>query len=71
MKDPHRELDFVPEPENRIVRYFFRCSHKVSGSLLLRVLLYLSICIFISTFAIIDVVRTRTSRALDKLLSVL
>jgi hypothetical protein len=57
IKDPHRELDYIPEPENKIVRFFFKTSNRVSSSWLLRTFLYLLISLLVSTFAIIDVVK--------------
>ncbi|XP_035706917.1 adenylate cyclase type 2 isoform X2 [Folsomia candida] len=55
IKDPHRELDYVPEPENKLIRFFFNTSTRVSSSWIWRTILYLSISLLISAFAIIDV----------------
>lgn len=56
IKDPHRELDYITEPENRLIRFFFNTSTRVSSSWKMRTFLYLGISLLISAFAIIDVV---------------
>lgn len=61
IKDPHRELDYVPEPENKLIRFFFNTSTRVSSSWIWRTILYLSISLLISAFAIIDVVSEHKS----------
>ncbi|CAG7824524.1 unnamed protein product, partial [Allacma fusca] len=55
MKDPHRELDRIPEPKSPLVRFFYTASIHVTNSLLIRTLIYLTVSLLISTFAIIDV----------------
>ena len=56
LKDPHRELDRIPEPKSPLVRFFYKSSITVTNSLLIRTLIYLIVSFLISTFAIIDVV---------------
>lgn len=56
IKDPHRELDVIPLPQNKIVRFFFNSSNKITASWMRRTVLYFCIAILISFFAIIDVV---------------
>jgi len=58
IKDPHREMDVIPLPQNYLVRILFHSSNRVTGSSVRRTILYFCIAVLISFFAIIDVVST-------------
>ena len=58
IKDPHREADFIPDPGNRFVLYFYKMANRVTRKWAYRTLIYISVSIVLSIFAIIDVVRT-------------
>ena len=57
IKDPHQELDSIPDPQSAFIRYFYKASDRIAQSLICRTLIYLSVAVVLSTFAIIDVVR--------------
>ncbi|CAL8101856.1 unnamed protein product [Orchesella dallaii] len=65
IKDPHRELDVIPLPQNRLVRLLFHSSNRITGSCLRRTLLYFVIAMLISFFAIIDVIECDTGSEMD------
>jgi len=56
LKDPHREREFIPDPENPIVLYFYKMANRITRRWIIRTLIYISVALVLSTFAIIDVV---------------
>jgi len=57
IKDPHQELDSIPDPKQRIIRHFYKTSDRIAKNWVCRTLIYLTVAVVLSTFAIIDVVR--------------
>ena len=54
--DPHYESESIPEPEHRILRFFYSISGPITRSLGIRTLIYIIIsCLFVTT-AVTDVV---------------
>jgi len=61
VKDPHRELDKIPESQSPVIKHLTRCSNAVTNSCGLRVAIFIVISVSISLFAIIDVVNLNFS----------
>lgn len=55
-KDPHQEMDHIPEPVNKFLRFLYRGSLKVVWSACIRTLLYIIVCLLLTVCAMADVV---------------